>query len=226
MLKDPDKETDVPSPSHLSTKGNYSPGIVMGNYTVSAALTPTSVTLEEAFKLSLEFRPSHKGYFIDLEKGHNVFVNGCKFDMHIGNAGTCDLVLKEFRLSVEVEDVERPTLKDKERAYGALFVAHQLFIDLYRNTAPGWWLLSEGTKHGQPRRFADAREDILASAEDPRLQFRLTPGELEVIEGGITPREDGLFRVRFVFGLATATEKLRRTTADILIIKGDMEHGS
>jgi hypothetical protein len=198
----------------------------MGNYTVNAALTPISVTLEEAFKLSLEFKPSHRGYFIDLEERHNVFVNGCKFDMQIGNGGTCDLVLKEFRLSVEVEDLACPILKDKERAYGALFVAHQLFVDLQREAAPGWWLLSEGTKHGQPRRFADARKDTLESAPNPRLQFRLTPGELEVIEGGITPREDGLFRVRFVFGLATATEKLCRTTADIFIIKGDMEHGS
>jgi len=219
------KDTAPLSPQQIETGGEYSPGIVMGNFTVNQALSPAPVGLENAFKISLELRPSERGYFVDLDEGRKVFVNGCKFDMHIGNGSTTDFVLRLFRMSVKVEELAVPLLRDKERRYGALFTPHQLFIDLRREAAPGWWLLSDGMKHSEPREFEDARRDLLDSPLKPRLQFRISPGEVEVIEGGLTPREEGLFRVRFVFGIVTAAEKLSRETGEILITKGGVDHG-
>ena len=62
------------------TKGDYSPGVVMGNYTVNTALDPTPVGLLDAFKISIAFRPSERGYFIDLDGEQTAFVNGCILD--------------------------------------------------------------------------------------------------------------------------------------------------
>ena len=72
----------------------------------------------------------------------------------------------------------------------------------------------------------DAREDVLESAPETRIQFRLKRGELEVVEGALTPKEDGLFKVRFFFGVFTANEKISRQTDEILILKGQVDHGS
>ena len=113
----------------------------------------------------------------------------------------------------------------KKHLYGGIFTPHQLFIDLFREKAPGWWLLSEGIKHSDPRVFGDAREDILSSPESPRLQFRLKPGELEIIEGGLTPRDVGLFKVMFIFGFVSPTKKISRSTQEILILQGEAFHG-
>ncbi len=210
----------------IDTEGDYSPGIVMGNFIVNQGIAPTSVALAEAFKISLKFlRPSERGHFIDIGDDRKVFINGCKFEMHIGNGGTADFVLRLLRLSVLVEDIPRQMIRDKERCYGALFTPHQLFVDLHRDKAPGWWLLSEGMRHSDPRRFVDGTQDLLASLEKSRLLFRISPGEVEVIEGAFTPRDDGLFRVRFVFGVATPTEKFSCKTGEILISRGAMDDG-
>jgi hypothetical protein len=68
------EEPNLPHIPHLKTGGNYSPGIVMGNYTLNAALRPMAIPLAEAFKLRLEFRPSNRGYFADAGNGENHFI--------------------------------------------------------------------------------------------------------------------------------------------------------
>ncbi|WP_147250322.1 hypothetical protein [Bradyrhizobium sp. MOS003] len=217
-------DADMSDLKQVRTTGDYSPGVVMGNYVVNSVLTPTSVQLSEAFQLRIEFTPSDKGYFTELG-GRPVFVNGCKFELNIGNAGLSDLVLGAFRLSVSWEDIAPIVMRDKERRYGGLFLPHQLFVDLYRDAAPGWWLISNGNKHDSPRGILDARNDLLESGGGPRLRFRLKPGEIEVIEGGIIPKQDGLFRVRFVFGVSSPTDKLSKQTKEVLIASADSING-
>jgi hypothetical protein len=206
--------------SQLDTKGDFSPGIVMGNYTVSSSLKPKKLPLLDSFKIRLEFHPSERGFFVKMPQDQKLFVNGCKFSLYLGNGGDCDIILETFKLIISVQEILRPLIPKKETGYGRTFIAHQLFVDLHRNGAPGWWLLSDGTSHSEPRRFSDAREDMFESEGCPRLRFRLAPGELEAVEGALTPRDDGLFRVRFLFAAITATENVSRRTGEIFIVKG------
>jgi hypothetical protein len=207
-------------PSRLHTTGDQSPGIVWGNYTINAGVKAGEAALKDAFKVRLEVNPSDRGYFIDFENDKKIFVNGCKFELVFANAGTIDLLLRTFRLSVAVSDMTTPRIPEKERRYGRAISAHRLFVELYRDAALGWWLLWEGTNFSEPRKFIDARGDMLDSPPSPRLQFRLTPGEMEFIQGGLIPQEFCLFRVKFIFGLITATESLFHATEEILIVKG------
>jgi hypothetical protein len=211
----------------IETQGDYSPGIVMGDFIVHGApRSSASLTLADAFRLAIEFRPSDRGFLVTIDDGRQVFVGGCKFDMRISNAGTSDFVLRLLHVAVEVEDFDIAQLRDKNRLYAGVFAPHQLFIDLRRQSTTGWWLLSNGVGHSDPRPFNDARQDLLASEGQPRLQFRISPGELEVIEGAITPREHGLYSLRFVFGVATADDKSSRETAVIYLTRGDLSDGA
>jgi hypothetical protein len=217
-------DSEMPELHDVATSGDYSPGVVMGNYTVNVPLKPTSVSLAEAFKTRLSFRPSDRGYFTEIGN-RQIFVNGCKLEINLGNGGLSDLMIGLFRLSIEYEESSPLLMVDKERRYGGIFLPHQLFVDLYRDSAPGWWLISDGTSHGEPRRFKDAGTDLLESGASPRLRFRLKPGELEVIEGGLIPRAEGLFKVRFVFGVTSATQQISRQTKEIFIMQASAKDG-
>jgi hypothetical protein len=209
----------------IETLGDFSPGIVMGNFIVNQGLVPAPMALKEAFKIYLQLRPSKNGHFVEIYDGRKVFINGCKFELNIGNAGTADLVLRVLQLSVQVEEIPRQMLPETKKPYGAIFTPHQLFVELHRDKAPGWWLLSEGMRHSDPRPFVDGIQDLLASPEKSRLLFRLSPGEMEEIEGAFIPRDDGLFRVRFTFGISTPNEKYSCETDEFLISRGTADHG-
>lgn len=172
--------------------------------------------LQEVFRPTLRLQPNERGHLLRMG-ARQVFANGVKFSVQLGNAGTSDIVINGMRLDIRFEEFDPIVMEDRDRRYGGMYVPHQLFVDLYRDGAPGWWLLSEGVKHAEPRPFADAREDLLASAGCPRMQFRLASGELEVVEGGLIPREPGLFGVRFVFNAISVTETVMFRTDEILV---------
>ena len=74
VLKMMRKGTTTTGLSAVDTTGDFSPGIVMGNYIANMAMKPSDVGLEEAFKISLKFRPSNRGYSDRPEDGRKVFV--------------------------------------------------------------------------------------------------------------------------------------------------------
>lgn len=210
----------------VATQGNYSPGIVMGDFNVHSPPQPRPLPLTDALKIRLSINPSHRGHFTEFE-GKRVFFNGCRFELSLANASHEELIVRQFKMQMVWEPLERLRFGDRNRRYGGVMIPHQLYIELRKTSASGWWLLSDGHRVSDaPRPIADARQDIFASDSGPRMAFRLKPGEIELIEGALLPREDGLYRVRFQFGAIRAADAASIQTAEWFVATAEVSNGS
>ena len=187
---------------------------------------PPRATLQETFGFSVELEPKSGGRRVDLGEPYGrVYLDGCKFSISLNNKGSAPLVVRAMKVEAAWSDAEPVAYKKSTYEYGAILIPHQLFIELGKGGYTGWWTLSLGDRLSDvPRRFAQGDGDLFDSPGQPRLNFRVAPGDSELIEGAILARERGLYDVRLM-ALATNAEmdKAAKATKVIRILKAEAE---
>lgn len=175
------------------------------------------LSLDQAFTLTCDVDPLEGSGRADFGGAIGAaYLGGFKFRMTLGNAGDRPIAIRSMKIDVQSHDLPALAQPRPERRYGRLLIAHQLFVELSRDSYSGWWKLSDGTRLvDEPRLFNSAFHDIFESPGSPRIGFALDAGESEFIEGAFLAREPGLYDVKLLaLGVdATAARAAKSTTA-------------
>ncbi len=191
---------------------NWSPHVVYNAKNIYTDVVVPSRDLKDAFTLSCETGPLDGGSRVDF--GGDVgeaYTGGVKFSLSLGNNGSQLIFIQSMRLRISHREFSAGRIKEKERAYGAILIPHQLFVEVFRHRYEGWWMLSDGAKLTGPRVVTSDDSDLFDSKGNARMSFVLGNGDMELIEGAIYVGEPGLYDVRLqLLALNAAQERVAK----------------
>jgi len=193
-------------------QSNWTPHVVYNAQNVYTDGAVPAPDLNDSFTLSCETGPLDGGSRVDF--GGDVgetYTGGVKFSLALGNNGSQRIFIQSMRLRISHREFSAGHLTEKEPAYGAILIPHQLFIEVFPERYEGWWMLSDGARLSGPRVVTSDDADLFDSTGNARMSFVLGNGDMELVDGAIYVGEPGLYDVRLqVLALSAAQERVAK----------------